>query len=165
MDKKKLTALYKNTGEGAIYLFPKTISSIYDRLDELRNQFHRPDGVDPTGANSRLLAPGRVSVFEDMGVFESLLARSRRLSPPDQNCCIQIGHKVTIISQNRKKLKLHLCSELDVKYLADKGQLEGQLLSIESPLGVLILGKSVGHEIRHDQQRFRITEIKVSEYL
>lgn len=149
--------------DDVILLFPKTIVSVQDRLKKLRKKFKLPEGVDPTGANSRLLSPHRFSIFENICMFEKLLARSRHLSQPDQHNYVQIGHKVTIGSQNLQELYFHMCSELDVMYFLDEKQLVGRLLSVDSLLGGRFLGKSVGDKIRHGQQGFRIIEIKVSE--
>ena len=149
----------------AISLFPKTIFAMNNKLMKLRKKFKIAGGEDVTGASSRLLDPDRVSMFENICMLENLITRVRPLSRPDQNSCAQVGHEVTIACDDNQKLQFNLCSGLDVKYFVKKHHLSGRLLSDDSSLGILLLGKSVGDEIRYGNNDFRITGIKVSKYL
>lgn len=133
-----------------------------NKQEDLRESIHKSSF---TGSSTRMLNPDRVSKFIKLWKIESLLSKSRRLSEPNRNSCTQVGHRVTMISQDNKEIIVHLCSKLDVMYCTGINKLSGRLLSIESPFGKLLLGKRVDGNIQFDQQNFKITEIEVSEYV
>lgn len=148
--------------EGATYLFQKTISSMNNKQEALRESILKSSF---TGSSTRMLNPDRVSKFDELWKLMNILTKSRRLSEPNQNSRIQVGHRVTMISQDNKEIIVHLCSKSDVMYCTGINKLSGRLLSIESPFGKLLLGKRVDGNIQFDQQNFKITEIEVSEYV
>ncbi|MBN2100458.1 GreA/GreB family elongation factor [Candidatus Dojkabacteria bacterium] len=150
--------------DNQVFLFPQTISSIKKRIKDLKKDFELEDGQDPTGSNTRLLDPGRVSLFEEISQLDSLVNTVKVLPTPKQNDKAQKGHFIEVEDSAGRELQFHLCSEYDVKYHSGFSGISGRLLSADSPLGGIFIGKKVDENIKYGQQVFRIKKIRVSKY-
>jgi transcription elongation GreA/GreB family factor len=149
-----------------ILLFPQTIKCIEQRIDDLKNKFKVRGDQDPTGANSRLLDPDRVSMYEEIAELENIISRSRKRLPPKQIANVAVGHEVALGGASKANLKIHLCLELDVKYIDDNHKIKGErLVSAQSPLGELIIEAKVGDSLDFNEKNFKIMDIAVSTYL
>ncbi len=149
-----------------ILLFPQTIKCIEQRIDDLKNKFKVRGDQDPTGANSRLLDPDRVSMYEEIAELENIISRSRKRQPPRQVDIVEVGHEIILIASAEVKLKIHLCLELDVKYIDDEYKIRDErLVSVQSALGELIIDSKVGDSLDFNEKIFQINDISVSSYL
>jgi transcription elongation GreA/GreB family factor len=156
-------------------LFPQTISAIQKRLNKLKEKFKLEDGESPTGANTRLINPDRLSTFDEISQLERILSESRQRVLPQDNKNAWIGHKVTLQNASGEKMILHLATEWAVKYLKipqnldlalrqeSGGKLNERLLSASSPLGEKIVGQSEGDQIKQANQKYEIILIETSE--
>ena len=151
----------------SIYVFPSTTQCIRDRVAALRKRFR---SLSVTGASSRFLNPDKVWAYEEMCQLEDFLAKAKPIPLPEQNVNAQIGHAVTLSdssksSMNHGNLVIHLSSEMDVKYHLAENNIEGRLLSVESPLGKQLLGKKIGDTVDFSGTEMNIEKISVSGYL
>ncbi len=150
--------------DDVIFAFPATISQIKKRLAAIRSKFEESN-ADPTGASTRLLDQDRVLAFSEMGELESLISRLRpiqRLSSPNRVC---LGHLVLLRNDAGKELQLHMCSDVDVKYLqSNLDDSSERLLSISSPLGQKLQNKRVDENVEVGGLMFRVVEISDSDY-
>lgn len=140
-----------------VRVFPRTISYMHSCLLKQRRTF-RSSSI--TGANSRYLNPERVSAFDDMCTLESLLIRVRPLSEPQQYAHAAVGHQVSL-SSSAGAMVVHLCTELDMKYLKPMVN-TGKLVSVESKIGRSLLGKRIGEIIKIGEREFMIESIALS---
>lgn len=134
-----------------IFDLKKQLSMLEKRMRLINSEQLKRGGLADSWHETASHAVSTNAIESKMYELQRILKRAKKYPKPS-NEIAAIGSNVEIVDDNNQKYKYRLVHPLE----ADPSKF---LVSIESPIGKLLIGKSTGVEVKFGERTFRIIKI------